>query len=652
MTDSHQVDPKTLVTINLKYSNTAEPLRTLAFAQLTAKVLFLAGTPMLAKDIATKCAEILGVTKVTKASIRRGLVYLKEVGHASEHGGSWNLNDPAARDIQRSIQDSAERIGRVLATHFPSDLQGDTLQHWFSESSALVFGRYGDEWVATLSRGTRIAPPRFQPLSSLLQPLTQAHNLSDRLDSLVDGYLAFLGSHAPEDQHTLMNLAQAMFSARLVTADVGADPLTLEEFRSATVILDTNVLFAIALEDHRLAKSIVALGKALKAMDIKPVYLRPSREEYLRTLEYRRREILNTINRYSSEIVSGARDDFLATAIARGCKTEDDFVRFFESLMNLPADIQDGPEIALLEDDQVQIAIDQATQDRALKQHLMGLSVQFRPKWRSAKGEAAANHDAALIVCAERERRIGGNCWILSLDRSLTACAVQRAGPHSLPIVLSADALIEIFSLNGAGPDVSADDFAPLLSRIILNQCEPQSDTYTVEDLYMLTTMNEAASELKPEATQDLARFIARERIKGKTVEDPTLRLEVNRRFHGTKLAGDDALRDAQERARKAEREVEVQLETRSRLEDDVKTERAGRVAAEARWNLVRQLVWRVPLALGIAVALFVLGRAVVRPSSVLQDVTSFGLGSLGLLGGGWKLVWGAVAAYRRGAPR
>lgn len=647
-----EIDQKQLVTVNLKYGTAAQPLRTVAFAQLAAKALYLAGTPLTSDEIARDVGVLLSIERVDPVFVRRGLAYLRERADVTNERDVWTLQESTSKGIAESINESASRLASLLTRHFPSDLPREKLRPWFCEASARVFGRYGDEWVATLSRGTRIAVPHFTPLGELLVPVARTYGLEGRTGALKEGYLGFLGSSSSEDQIYLMSLAQAMFSARLVTAAVGADVLTLQEFRQATMVLDTNVLFAIALEDHHLGRSLNALGKALVEMGVKPVFIRPTQGEYEAVWKYKQESLISTIKEYQAEIVNAARDDFLATARGRGCETVEDFERFFESIQAIPSEFAGGLAIELWEDDVIQTSIDSGIADHRLEAQLAGLRRRLRPNARPKTGKAL-KHDAALLHVVESERQQGRNVWILSIDRSLAASSRERSGPHGLPAVLTADALIEILALNDGGPGVEADDFAPLLARIILNQCEPSRDAYTVDDLYLLTKINDAASELDPKDTRELVQIVTKARLEGKGADDTSLQLEVNRRFQQKVRTDEEVLGRAQERARRSEEALDVERKARLAAEEREVFARRERDRSAAKTRLIQQMLWRVPLAVALSAGAFLVAKSVLPPDDKYA-FADYVLSAGAFILSGWSLVLKELQKYksRDGTPQ
>jgi hypothetical protein len=639
-------DPRDIVTLNLKYGTGATPRKVLAFSELCAKVLFASQKSLKPEKLRNRIATALGVQRIAEPPVQQGLSLLESLGKAARRGQRWELTAPAREAIRQEIDRSHEDVSGVLRRHFPADLDQVVLTRWFKEAGASVFGQYGDEWVASVCRGTRQGALKLKPIGRLLAPATRKHKLQDQAGKLEAGFLAFLRSEDLVDQAHLMALGQAMFSARLVAADIGADPITLEEFRGATVILDTNLVFAITLEDHRVGKSVGALARALQQIQAKAVFLRPTRDEYERAVMGVRRQVLSMLDAFPLDLILDAQSDVVSTARSRGCKSREDYERFFDALGQFPTTVASGTPLSLLEDQEVARSIGAGEVDIRLKQRIRGLAAQLRPDWRRReKRESSLQHDASLIHVTEDERSRQSKCWVLSLDRSLQACAVERAGPHAMPTVLSVDALVEILAVEGAGPTVNPTDFAPLLARIIVNECAPPPSTYTIEDLQWLYTINEGVAELPATDAKDIVAIVAKARVEGAKVTDTQLQLRVNRALQVKREATEQRLRDAQARAQGAEQEVAEERRSRRALEEELVGHKTKEFRKQALIQLLRRLSWRVPGAVLCGITVWIIAQWLVSGIAIKQAIVNLS-GFLGLAVGTWRFIWAPVRQY------
>lgn len=649
MTTPPAITPSHLVTINLKFGSKAKPYRTIAIAHLIAKVLFLQTAPVGERRIAAEVARLIGVQKVDKQTIARGLDYLKELNSVVNNDAVWALSAEARERIAEDIRRTESDLAGVLSRNFGTALDSSALRQWFLAASAAVFSRFSDYIVAAATRGGQRPTYERLSLESLLRPIISKHSLTAHASVLLDGYHSFLDSTEVSDHSYFMNLVQALFSARLVAADVGVEVIMLEEFDGATVVLDTNILFATMLEEHRLGKSVRALLRALQQIRVRAVYLHRTKEEFEAALHARRKEILSLVNAYKPEVIRDVQDPFVSTAVSRGCVSLRDYETFFDSLRDLPNELCEGFPLAKLDDEKIEEAFQRSDKDASLQQRLQDVALSLRPPPRKGqkKSERSLHHDAALLTVIEAERQVGGKWWVLSLDRSLAACARERTSRTGLPAVVGVDALIEILAADGSGPNFKADDFAPLMGRMMVMDSAPPSNAYTTADLDVLRQLNEEAMVASPEVTKRVAALVAKARLEGKGAESTATQLEVTRVLQLDRITGGVALDQLRERIAAAESRAAEANTTVAEREAQLIAMTSQEVRRETMSRLRRTLAWRAPVTLGVA-ALVWWGTRELVPSGSTADFVSMLLALISAAGVGWRLIPNAIQNYRR----
>lgn len=636
-----EFDRRDIVTINLKYGSSLKPLKTLAFAQLIAKALFLGDKPLAISDLSREVIRLIGIKNISEELIKQGLDYLKEINKVTIRNNEWSLNQEAKTEIAKELDSARFHIKGVLRRHFPSTIEEKKLKNWFKEASANFFGYYGDEWVSAISK--KIDKKIFlkgKTIDELLQPSIKNHGLEGIKQLLIDGFVGFLSSEDNSDQQYLMVISQAMFSARLIAADVGADPITVQELRDAKFILDTNVLLSIALESSVMAKSVFSLEEALKYINASLIYLYMTKEEYGRALSGNKDQILNLVKIYQNEVLKDAANDFISTANARGCKSRDDYETFFRSLVEVPKNLPSGYKIEMEDDGEIEKIRKIAEEDKVLKDEIQKCALKVRARWRGPKSDRALNHDSTILHVAEFIKTEGKKCWVLSLDKSLHTCAVSHAGPHEIPILLSVSALIEILAINNAGPELDATNFAPLLSKIILSECMPLHNTYIIQDLLALHKINEKAAELPPEDVRELVKEVTKARIEGKTIDSTALQLKINRMYQESTMHITEKLADARKRAEVAEEALKIE---RQRIISDKITN----VRIAARKKLTRKLVFGSVLTTIIAISVFLVYKWFFT-GSVKNEIIGYVLGVTCYVIEAFRILPGAISDYRK----
>lgn len=612
---------KHLVTINLRYSATASSLKALAFADLAMKALFLADKPKTIEELVKGVAEIIG-KNVSKELIEQGLEELwndKKVKNINE---KWELLITTRKQIEKDIKDMDSNLRAILERHFPKDIDNGILLDWFNEASIDFFEYNSDEVIKSVCKNIKIGLSESQTIEELLKKSINKYKLEDHKQVLEDSFQSFLSSENINDQQYFMNLVFAMFSARLVAADIGADPIVIDELRNATFILDTNFLFTLVLEKDELSVSLEALGSALKVIGTKLVFIHETKEEYEGTLTGKRDKVIQLFNIYPEEIVTGAEDDFIATAIKRGCVNRDDFERFFQSLQKIPNSVLGGPPIKYRDDRVIDSIVREAKLDRNLKIAIQRFCLESRPIG-DKKSEFALNHDSALIHLVEKNRIKNRKTFVLSLDKTLQRCSTERAGVHGMPTVICLEGLIQILAVNSAGPEMNASDFAPLLANIIIKRCTPPKETYTHQDLYWLYSIKEDVADFPPEKIREIVKVVTKARFSGKSMNDKKLGRTINRMYQKGVKELDQALLDAKKLTKSAESGRIKEKEKRERLEKQLLAMKVKEIKKNAKRSLIKQLIWRVPASAVLAIIVFILVLNSIPEVSILGIVSS-----------------------------
>jgi len=643
----NDIDRKDLVSVNLKYGTGSKPLKVLAFAQLAVKALFLHGDSLKVSQITLNIAKLIGVKKISDSLVQEGLEHLLEINKVRNNDDTWSLAHGVKDEIMKDLEQSRYYINRVLKAHFPNTLEDKELKNWFKEALVDFFSCYGDEWVAAVSKGVKSASLKTtKNIHELLSSSIKKFKLEQFQETLINGFIKFLSSDDILDQQYLMLISQAMFSARLVAADIGADPITLEELKESKFILDTNILLAISLESHRVASSINSLEEALKLIKTELIYLHSTEEEYERALTGKRGTVLNLVQEFPDDIIKDVRDDFIITAKSRKCTNVEDYERFFDSLVKIPSTLTGGYSIKKEDFSDIETIRKSAEKDLKLK-NLIQHYASLRPPWRGLKSEAALNHDATLLLVANFLREKYEKCWILTLDRSLQGCAIDLAGPHGIPIALSVSALIEILAINNAGPELNASNFAPLLSKIILNECIPPVNTYVIHDLQILNTINEQAAKLPSVYIKEMLKEIVKSRITSKSTESTALALKINRMFQKDLGEIRDNFNASQRRVQIAEEEASQGKEKSKKLMKYLISSRINTIKRIALGKLILKLIIGVVITTGIVVILHYLYKTCFKAASRESSI-NYWLATIPYLLMGWTLIPRSILSYKK----
>ncbi len=528
-----------LVPTHLYYDAGTRSLKTRAFAEIITKILFLQPEKKARlTEISAEAARIVGVRNLIPQDVQGGLEFLKDKGVVIKQGKFWFLKSEESERIKIDLSNAERRIDHVLDKHFGTKIDRATLRAWFKNAATAFFGKFGEVWAKRLKREAAKLPDAEQIKNIITTSIGEYHLEKDQTH-LIDGFNSFLRDHediAVEQQ--IWSFAQAMLSARLVTAATGPDPLSISEFKSSSLLLDTNVLFVAALEKSRLASAFSALAASIKHIEAAFYVTRETEDEYESVVARKRGEALRAIGNYSLDVIEDARDPFLKTALARGCVDKESFTRFFDSIQYAPDKIGDE-KIVRLEDPEVAIAAE-AGRKNTKKQ--TEIAAEWKAQRHYEKSKHSTIHDAALDSVLECLRGRGTKSWIISSDGPMQTLAARWAGAKP-PAWIGIDTLVQILAISSGGPGHKPENFIPLFGTIIREDLHASDRVYTLEDLDALLDLDERAKELSTEDIQQFAAKMRRLRMAGKSKNDSELQLEIRRTFQRKKMTADDEMK-------------------------------------------------------------------------------------------------------------
>lgn len=603
-----------LVATHLYYDIGNKSLRARAFGEIITKILFLSKEKKARFDeIMNSVSKIVGVPKLTPQDMQSGLEFLREKGAIIKQGKFWFLKNDESKRIEVDLNGAQQRIDYILNKHFGTKIEKEKLASWFKETSIKVFSQFSEVWAKRLKREP-VKLPDPEKIQSIISESLKNYGLESSANNLINGFNAFLQDYndvAVEQQ--VWSFAQAMLSAKLVTASVGPDPLSISEFQNSRLLLDTNILFIAALEKSRLAKAFSSLAASIQGIGTSFAVTKETKEEYEKVVMRKRVEVLRVVENYSLSVIEDAQDVFLKTALARGCVDKDGFARFFDSIKFVPDKI--GTEqIEVLDSSEIENAIQKGRNDTK-KQAIIG--AEWKSQRHFEKAKYSLEHDAALDSVLELLRAKNIKSWIITADQPMQTLSAKWAGSEP-PTWIGIDTLIQILAISAGGPSHNPEHFASLFGTIIRDNIHSSDLTFTLEDLDALLDLEERVKELENDEIEKFAAKMKRLRMSGKSKNDSELQLEIRRIFQRKKMSGD-------ENTRRLERRVEE-------TEESLKKEEGYGVTAEAALageiykieRLKKFALWLLKL-----VVVFFLGVALLRFGVKFWNANKEAIGSL-----------------------
>jgi predicted nucleic acid-binding protein len=585
-----------LVSTHLYYDAGTKSLRARAFAEIIIKILFLRPEKKARfTEIAEEAAKIVGVPRLTSQDVQSGLEFLKDKGVITKSGNFWFLKREESERIRADLKNTQTRIDHILDKHFGTKIDKEILRSWFKNVAVEFFGRFSEVWAKKLKREAPNFPDANQ-IKNIISSSIKEHHLESNAQILIDGFNNFL--HDNEDfiiEQQIWSFAQSMLAARLVTASVGPDPLSIGEFRESKLLLDTNVLFTAMLEKSRLSAAFSALASSIKQIGASFLITRETEQEYEAVVARKKLEAIRAVENFPLEVLEESKDPFLKTAISRGCVDKASFYTFFTSIQQAPDKIGDE-KIECLDDKGTNSAIEASRKD-------FKKQAQIAAEWKAQrhydKAKRSIEHDAALDSVVDHLRKDGAKSYVVSADAPMQTLAVRWAGSRP-PSWIGIDTLIQILAVSSGGPGHRPENFIPLFGTIIRDDIHCDDMVYTLEDLDALLDLEERVKELSTQEIEAFATKARRLRMAGKSRNDSELQLEIRRTFQRKKMTG-------VENTIKLEKAIDETRENLRKESDHSAATMVALIGQIYRIERIKKLGWWLLKSLSIFIAGFLL---------------------------------------------
>jgi hypothetical protein len=278
------------------------------------------------------------------------------------------------------------------------------------------------------------------------------------------------------------------------------------------------------LEEHELSNSLKSLETIFKQLNITPVYLNITRDEYLRAMDWRRQETINVFNNFDISVLKSSDCAFIQTALRRGCINGEDVDRMFTGLMEMPSIFSEDLPIINYDYAELSDFIEVGETNPEVKTQI---NDTYKKRAGRDKREKPLIHDTGMI-CGAQFIRKDEKCWIITSDSTMKRYAIEHCIRDENEIAIGLDVVIALMAVNSGGVNMSASNFAPLFKNLIKYSLVPESDAFEVKDLAFILRTNIRVNELPHDKVIEVAKEVKRLRVAGEEEENVALYL---RRF-------------------------------------------------------------------------------------------------------------------------
>ena len=524
---------KMLQIMYLRFDSSSKSLTKRALADLILKIIYSFNGSPNKDEIVKELSGVLGTT-VSNEKINAAFALLLDENKITASNGAYSIDPNKRIKIDTAYNEFINRQDRIIDKFFNHvSSQRNFVLQWFEDVTIEFFKEYSSEWISDLCSTTNGAVKwKHEGIQAILDKVTTRNNNLDLKDKewLKKQFFKFIQSSDPDVSSILWDYGTSGFSSSLIVANIAADPISVDEFKDSKCILDTNILMYLDLEGSKFKESFRSMEKVFTKLNISPLYFSITRDEFIKSMEYKKETVLRVMENYSQEVVSELDDPFINTALQRGCVSAEDFERFFDELMNIPEYLSESLEIKRLDSTELDDAIKIGQEDVKLKELI---NTVYKSKRHRDKKRNPLQHDAGLIAGAEFIRK-QEKCFILSRDISVKETALSKPVRHEMPIAIGLDTLINVLAIDNGGTDVDPTNYAPLFASIIKLALIPEHDVFRVEDLSRMLDVQSQIADLRDDKIIDIAKELHHNQVIG--VPDDEISLQLTRSFQTAKL--------------------------------------------------------------------------------------------------------------------
>ena len=538
---------KNLQSLYINSDTSCKELAKTALSQLVVKIIYSYDAPIKLKELKEEVNGVLN-TKFNDEKILEIINILFTDKKIQDPSKEYKLTPNTKKKFDHAYEEYCARQKRIVNKYFSKAESSESeIINWFEDVTITFFTDYRHEWIAEKAYKVK-AKNAYDGLKNVIKKITNKDKnikIDDR-EWLTAQYLLFFKSNDPDLDSVFWDYGTSAYSSSLITATNSANQITVEALKNSKLILDTNILMYLTLESGKYYQSYESLGDIFYQLNIEPIYFHITRDEYVRSISNKKEQVINVINKYEEDVLLNLDDAFIKTALSRDCKIEDDYITFFDTLLNPPATFIEGYQINDYDNSDIQKAIEDGTKDEEListlgnifKERFNNSSSKKQDsgdeKKKNGKSRKPLEHDAGLIRGTEYLRGKKEKCFILTREYTVKQYGATKTVRDEPPISVGLDAIISLLAINSGGINLDPNNFKPLFAKIIKLALLPEKGTIQTADLARMLDIEQNIAELPHDDVISLAKDM--HKFQMSELEDSKITVEMLRRFQTSKM--------------------------------------------------------------------------------------------------------------------
>lgn len=590
-----------LHTLYIKHDSQFKTLSKIALSQLILKIVYLKGDGTLFRQIEAELNTVLS-SPVSKKDVEDAIRVLVKARKLHVKSNRHFIHNDYKDEITTEVDSNKNLLSKILDKYFSkAESSKSDIENWFNDAVICFFEKYSFEWFQQIAykgkNGSNSVPNIHEILDTT--SLNNKEIKEEDKEWLKSQFIKFVDSEDSDDNLLFWYYGISMFSSRLITARNYADGITIEMFKNSKFILDTNILMILDLEEHELSTSLESLETILEQLEISPVYLNTTREEYLRAMDWRRTETTKVFENFKLHVLQSSDCPFIQTALRRRCSNGDDVKRMFETLMDMPQVFNDSLAVECYDYAELSEAIEIGEHNAELK---AAINETYKKRTKRDKRDKPLSHDAGVISGANFIRK-SEKCWIITSDSIMKRYAIEHCIRDENEIAVGLDVIIGLMAVNSGGTALDASNFAPLFKNLIKYSLVPESDAFEVKDLAFILRTNIKINELPNDKVIEVAKEVKRLRVSGE--EEESVALFLRRFIEGDTIGMVKEVEDALSKESLAKSKRDEAEKERDIAYDEIRERRRGELRDKYDTNLRNNRIKMISIPLLVGVIAF-----------------------------------------------
>lgn len=562
---------KSISTTYIKQNLAYRPLLNNAIAQIVIKILF-ENDHLDIDTLYTKMEKILS-HPFSKTRLEEVLIDLEKESKLKKSNNNFSLRKSYRYEIESIKKERDSRFKYALGTYFKNyPYDSEIIKNWFDEMNVAFFTEYSSEWIEDLigrSKRKKTYVSHFETLND--KNIFNKHKIKyEHRAQLVNDFILYLRSNDQYVAALMMDYANSLFAAKLITANIFADKSIVDILSDSKVIIDTNVLLPLNLEKDKYSDSYDILEKIFLKLNIKPVYLHGTKEEYIRVIDYKIDLLKNLLYKYDMAVLKKSTDVFIQTLIYRNCSEDEHFENYYNSLREIPSIFKNS--LPIVEEDYYEINeyIAKSKDSKKVKQKMNEIYLRNHDE---GKKDKSLQHDSELIIGAQFLQK-NEKAWILTRDGTVHTYAIENKISGNMPLALTVDTIISLLSVNDGGVDLDPSEFGSVFAQFVMNDVVITRDAFKIEDLTKMIEIESEIASLPSEQIIEIAREINHDRFIG--AKESEIALKIQRKMQSYRIEIKDELSATQIKLANEKKENDALLDIQERIKTGFKEKRTS----------------------------------------------------------------------------